>query len=206
MVALPSLPETASRTAPVAVFTTEILASLTTAPAWSTTRTTIVAVLGDWARSGAAMTAKSAMSSNGRRNRPKRRPWAAETGVFIEFSFDRVARTGRRGLAELDVPAPADQKEIDGSGKWVGRVRVAVVSGPPRARNRGSRGAEQPSRRFADFGLRFDVQGAVERGLPPQCAAQGEVPSLAVAVDPLDDARIARPRRLSALVVVDLGI
>src|SRR5262245_37984122 len=49
MVAPPSPPEAISRSAPVAVFRTVTLASLTTAPDWSTTTTTIVAVLGDWA-------------------------------------------------------------------------------------------------------------------------------------------------------------
>src|SRR5262245_40051290 len=49
MVAPPSPPEAISRSAPVAVFRTVTLASLTTAPDWSTTTTTIVAVLGDCA-------------------------------------------------------------------------------------------------------------------------------------------------------------
>jgi hypothetical protein len=46
-VAAPSSPDTASREAPVAVFTTETLASLITAPFWSLTTTIIVAVFGD---------------------------------------------------------------------------------------------------------------------------------------------------------------
>src|SRR5258708_7764051 len=49
MVAEPSLPETLSRAAPVALFTTDTFASFTTAPDWSTTETIIDAVLGDCA-------------------------------------------------------------------------------------------------------------------------------------------------------------
>src|SRR5258706_13629715 len=67
MVALPSVPETASRTAPVALFTTETLASFTTAPAWSTTTTIIDAVLGDCAEPLIIVAAtKAKIASRGR--------------------------------------------------------------------------------------------------------------------------------------------
>ena len=47
--ALPSLAETASRADPVWVLVTDTFASLTIAPDWSATRTTIVDVFGDCA-------------------------------------------------------------------------------------------------------------------------------------------------------------
>jgi hypothetical protein len=47
MIAAPSLPDITSRTAPVWLFVTATLASATTAPDWSLTRTTIEDVFGD---------------------------------------------------------------------------------------------------------------------------------------------------------------
>src|ERR1041385_4361608 len=60
MTALPSFIEAASRNAPVALLRIEILASGTAAPAWSTTLTTSVAVLGDWAYAVNASKSKNA--------------------------------------------------------------------------------------------------------------------------------------------------
>ena len=50
--------------APVAEFTTEMLASLITAPVWSTTATIIVAVLGDCANAIAITTSKPPVKRN----------------------------------------------------------------------------------------------------------------------------------------------
>ncbi len=49
MVALPSLPERASRNAPVAALTTRIFASFTAAPVWSATTMISDDVFGDCA-------------------------------------------------------------------------------------------------------------------------------------------------------------
>jgi hypothetical protein len=54
--------------APVAVFTTETLASFTTAPFWSATTTIIEAVLGDWPTTGTARNAMRASRSREQRN------------------------------------------------------------------------------------------------------------------------------------------
>src|SRR4051794_1246232 len=54
MVAEPSLPEVAARWDPVAVFVTDTSAAGSTAPVWSTTTTTRVALFGVWAGAVAA--------------------------------------------------------------------------------------------------------------------------------------------------------
>src|SRR6266571_7819587 len=139
MVAVPSRPDLTSRIAPVALLTTEILASRTAAPAWSITSTTIVAVLGDCAVAIEAKNIKSKM--------------ADETEVFIIFSFGISREGAGRESRNLNVPATADQKEIDGYRPRPSVVCVFVAKSKARARHRCSgcrvdRGRED-QRRFA---------------------------------------------------------
>src|ERR1041385_5697857 len=112
MVAVPSGPERTSRAAPVALFTTETLASLIAAPVWSTTLTMSVAVFGDCAASGAAM------RINGNSD---------ETSVFIGFSFFGCWRRAEKA-AGLDVQAAADEEEVGGGCRLsVGCCRLRVA-------------------------------------------------------------------------------
>src|ERR1044071_3855666 len=100
MVALPSPPETASRASPVALLTTEIFASRTTAPFWSVTTTTIAAVLGDCARPACAVS--SVVRSRAKTDAVARRTTILKSdilnlpaGVFRNCGGRRLLRSGR---------------------------------------------------------------------------------------------------------------
>src|SRR5690349_17810896 len=101
MVTLPSLSEMALRLAPVALLVTDTLAPGTTAPVESTTLTISVAVLGDCARTGIAISPRMRNVQSNIRDRIE---------ISIGLLLLMFGGRSRRG-EDLDVPAPADQKE-----------------------------------------------------------------------------------------------